>query len=171
MPDSISIGAAYRDQSIVGGRVDNSPIGATTPSTGAFTTLSATSAITATGGVNGTLGATTPSSAVVTTLNATGATTLDGNVAIGNATTDLVGFHGAAAVGQGAALTAGLTTITIADAAGTPDYALSALTTTSPYGLATLAEAVSLLYVIKNLQVRMAEVEQRLEEKGLIAAN
>lgn len=171
MPDSISIGAAYRDQSIVGGRVDNSPIGATTPSTGAFTTLSATSAITATGGVNGTLGATTPSSAVVTTLNATGATTLDGNVAIGNATTDLVGFHGATAVAQGAALTAGLTTITIADAAGTPDYALSALTTTSPYGLATLAEAVSLLYVIKNLQERMAEVEQRLEEKGLIAAN
>lgn len=171
MPDSISIGAAYRDQSIVGGKVDNSPIGATTPSTGAFTTLSATSAITATGGVNGTLGATTPSSAVVTTLNATGATTLDGNVAIGNATTDLVGFHGATAVDQGAALTAGLTTITITDAQGTPDYALSALTTTSPYGLATLAEAVTLLYVIKNLQERMAEVEQRLEEKGLIAAN
>lgn len=175
MADSISIGAAYRDQSIVGGKVDNSPIGATTPSTGAFTTLSATSAITATGGVigavDGTLGATTPASAVVTTLNATGATTLDGNVAIGNATTDLVGFHGATAVDQGAALTAGLTTITITDAEGTPDYALSALTTASPYGLATLAEAVSLLYVIKNLQERMAEVEQRLEEKGLIAAN
>lgn len=171
MADSISIGAAYRDQSIVGGKVDNSPIGATTPSTGAFTTLSATSAITATGGVNGTLGATTPASAVVTTLNATGATTLDGNVAIGNAPTDLVGFHGATAVDQGAALTAGLTTITITDAQGTPDYALSALTTTSPYGLATLAEAVTLLYVIKNLQERMAEVEQRLEEKGLIAAN
>lgn len=42
MPDSISIGAAYRDQSIVGGAVDNTPVGATTPSTGAFTTLSAT---------------------------------------------------------------------------------------------------------------------------------
>ena len=142
MTDSISIGAAYRDQSIVGGSVNNSPVGATTPSSGAFTTL-----------------------------NATGATTLDGAVAIGNATTDLVGFHGATAVDQGAALTAGLTTITITDAAGTPDYALSALTTTSPYGLATAAEAISLLYVIKNLQERMAEVEQRLEEKGLIAAN
>jgi hypothetical protein len=72
---------------------------------------------------------------------------------------------------QGAALTAQLTTITIADAAGTPDYALSALTTTSPYGLATLAEAVTLLYVIKNLQTRMAEMEARLEAAGIVAAN
>ena len=104
-------------------------------------------------------------------LNVTGATTLDGNVAIGNGAADLIAFHGATAVDQGAALTAQLTSITITDAAGTPDYALSALTTTSPYGLATLAEAVSLLYVIQNLQVRLAEVEARLEEKGFIAAN
>lgn len=72
---------------------------------------------------------------------------------------------------QGAALTAQLTTITIADAAGTPDYALSALTTTSPYGLATAAEAISLLYVIKNLQTRLAEVEARMEALGLVEAN
>jgi len=72
---------------------------------------------------------------------------------------------------QGAALSAQLTTITIADAAGTPDYALQALTTTSPYGLATAAEAISLLYVIQNLQVRLAEVEARLEALGLVAAN
>lgn len=72
---------------------------------------------------------------------------------------------------QGAALTTQLTTITIADAAGTPDYALSALTTTAPYGLATAAEAISLLYVIKNLQTRMAEIEARLEGAGIVAAN
>lgn len=41
MSNSISIGAAYLDQKIVGGSVDNSPIGATTASTGAFSTLSA----------------------------------------------------------------------------------------------------------------------------------
>lgn len=70
-----------------------------------------------------------------------------------------------------AALTAQLTTITIADAAGTPDYALSALTTTTPYGLATAAEAISLLYVIQNLQVRLAEVESRLEVAGIVVAN
>ena len=72
---------------------------------------------------------------------------------------------------QPAALTPQLTTITIADAAGTPDYALQALTTTSPYGLATAAEAITLLYVIKNLQVRMAEMEARMEALGLVIAN
>lgn len=70
---------------------------------------------------------------------------------------------------HGAALTTQLTSITIADAAGTPDYALSALTTTSPYGLATQAEAITLLYVIQNLQVRMAEVEARLQAAGIVA--
>jgi hypothetical protein len=94
----------------------------------------------------------------------------DGAV-LGKATTSLVAFHGSSPVDQGAALTAQLTAITIADAAGTPDYALQALTTSSPYGLATLAEAVTLLYVIQNLQVRLVEVEARLEEKGLVASN
>lgn len=89
---------------------------------------------------------------------------------MGKSSSELVGFHGSAC-DQAAALTAQLTTITIADAAGTPDYALSALTTTSPYGLATAAEAITLLYVIKNLQTRMAEIEALLEEKGLVAAN
>lgn len=49
MTDSVSIGAAYRDQRISGGSVDNSPIGATTTSTGAFTTLSASGTLTAAG--------------------------------------------------------------------------------------------------------------------------
>lgn len=116
-------------------------------------------------------GAAVSGSANLTTLAVSGATTLNGNVALGNATTDLVGFHGATAVDQGAALTAQLTSITIADAAGTPDYAIQAVTNSSAYGLASAQELISLLYVIQNLQVRLAEVEQRLEEKGLIAAN
>ena len=70
---------------------------------------------------------------------------------------------------QGAALTTQLTTITIADAAGTPDYALQALTTSSPYGLATAAEAITLQYVVQNLQVRVAELEARLVALNLIA--
>lgn len=65
-------------------------------------------------------------------------------------------------VGVGALPVAALTTITIADAAGTPDYALQALTTTSPYGLATAAEAITLLYVIKNLQERVLALESRI---------
>jgi hypothetical protein len=65
--------------------------------------------------------------------------------------------------GVGALEVAPLTTITIADAAGTPDYALQALTTSSPYGLATAAEAISLLYVIRNLQQRVLDLEARVK--------
>lgn len=49
MTNSKAIGVAYSDQAISGGSIDNSPIGATTPSTGAFTTLSNTGAHTSTG--------------------------------------------------------------------------------------------------------------------------
>jgi hypothetical protein len=92
---------------------------------------------------------------------------LDGAV-IGS-TGGTAGFYGTTPITQPAALTTQLTTITIADAAGTPDYALSALTTTLPYGLATAAEAITLLYVIKNLQTRMAEAEAKLQALGLVA--
>lgn len=52
---------------IIGGSVNNSPVGATTPSTGAFTALSSTS-----GALNGTLGGTTPSTVAATTITASG---------------------------------------------------------------------------------------------------
>lgn len=73
--------------------------------------------------------------------------------------------------GEGAALTAQLTTITIADAAGTPDYALQAVVNTNAYGFASAAEAITTLYVIKNLQVRLAEVEARLEAINVVKGN
>ena len=91
--------------------------------------------------------------------------------AIGQSSSDLVGFWGATPVDQPAALTAQLTTITMADTAGTPDYTIAAITTTSAAGFASVQECVSVLYVIRNLQVRLAEVEARLEEAGLIASN
>ena len=72
---------------------------------------------------------------------------------------------------QGAALTTQLTTITPADAAGTPDYAIAAITQTTPFGFSNAAEAITLLYVVKNLQVRLAEVEARLEAAGFVVAN
>lgn len=71
---------------------------------------------------------------------------------------------------KGAALTAQLTTITHT-AAGTPDYAIQNLTTTSPYGFVTADEGNTVLAVIKNLQTRVAELEARLEGLGLITAN
>lgn len=72
---------------------------------------------------------------------------------------------------QASALTTQLTTITIADAAGTPDYALQAVINTNAYGFASAAEAISFLYVVKNLQTRVAELEAILEGIGACAAN
>ena len=72
---------------------------------------------------------------------------------------------------QAAALTTQLTTITPADAVGTPDYAIAAITSTTPFGFSNAAEAITLLYVIQNLQVRLAEVEARLEGAGIVIAN
>jgi hypothetical protein len=72
---------------------------------------------------------------------------------------------------QGAALTAQLTTITPADAEGTPDYAIAGVTNSSAYGFASAQEAITVLYVIKNLQTRLAEVEARLEAMGAVVAN
>lgn len=72
---------------------------------------------------------------------------------------------------QGAPLTAQLTTLTPADAEGTPDYAIAAITSSSPFGFASAQEAITVLYVIKNLQVRCAELEARLEALGMVKAN
>ena len=72
---------------------------------------------------------------------------------------------------QGAALTTQLTTITPADAAGTPDYAIAAITSTTPFGFSNAAEAITLLYVVQNLQIRLAEIEARLETLGVVVAN
>lgn len=63
----------------------------------------------------------------------------------------------------GALEVAPLTTITIADAAGTPDYALQAVINTNAYGFASAAEAISTLYVIQNLQRRVLDLEARLK--------
>ncbi len=70
-----------------------------------------------------------------------------------------------------AALTAALTTITPADAEGTPDYAIAAITNSTPFGFASAQEGITTLYVVKNLQERVAELEARLESLSLIASN
>jgi hypothetical protein len=65
--------------------------------------------------------------------------------------------------GVGALEVAPLTTISIADAAGTPDYALQAVINTNAYGFATAQEAISTLYVIQNLQRRVLDLEARVK--------
>jgi hypothetical protein len=57
---------------------------------------------------------------------------------------------------------AALTTITPADAAGTPDYAIAAVINSSAYGFASAQEAITTLYVIQNLQQRVLALENRI---------
>lgn len=94
----------------------------------------------------------------------------DEGTVLGQSASDLIGFYGASPVNKPDALTAQLTTITHT-AAGTPDYAIQDLTNSSAYGFVTKDEGNTVLAVVKNLQTRLAEVEARLEELGLVTAN
>lgn len=62
--------------------------------------------------------------------------------------------------GTGALPVAALTTITHTSP-GTPDYALQNVTNSTPYGFVTADEANTTLSVIRNLQIRVADLEAR----------
>lgn len=89
---------------------------------------------------------------------------------IGTAAAQKIAFHGATPVDQAAALTAQETTVTHT-APSTADYAIQALTQSTPFGFVTADEGHTVLQVIANLQARMAEVETALVDKGLVAAS
>ena len=91
---------------------------------------------------------------------------LDG--AIMGATGGTAGFFGASPTTKPAANTAALTTITCS-APGTPDYAIANLTATTPYGFASADEGQTVLKVIANLQIRVAELETKFQALGLLA--
>lgn len=63
--------------------------------------------------------------------------------------------------GVGALEVAPLTTITPADAAGTPDYSIAAITSSTPFGFSNAAEGITILYIIQNLQRRVLDLEAR----------
>ena len=69
-----------------------------------------------------------------------------------------------------AAMTAQLTTITHT-APGTPDYAIQQLVQNTGFGFVTENEGESVLKVIANLQVRLAEVEAALEALKVVPEN
>jgi len=95
----------------------------------------------------------------------------DDGVILGKLSTSKVGFWATTPVDQPAALTAAATTITCT-APGTADYAIAdVLVTSSALGFVTLTAAQTVLYVVQNAQTRLAEMEARLEEVGLVAAN
>ena len=68
---------------------------------------------------------------------------------------------------KGAALTAQETTITFTEP-GTPDYAIQAVTNVAPFGFVTANEANTFIGVVENLQVRVAQLEARLQASGQI---
>jgi hypothetical protein len=78
-----------------------------------------------------------------------GATTLNGNVAIGNAATDLVAFHGATAVDQ---------------AAYVASLSINALSVSGVIGFTTSASFSTAILAINSLIAAMVE-------KGLMAAS
>lgn len=81
---------------ITGGSIDNTPIGATTPSTGSFTTLNSTG-----GALNGTIGATTPAAGAFTSLTAASLTLASiNNTPIGNTTPSTGAFTTLSATGS-----------------------------------------------------------------------
>ena len=72
-------------------------------------------------------------------------------------------------VPTGADLTTAKPTFTIADAEGTPDNAVAAVTSTTPFGFSNAAELITLLYKVQNMHTRIGEIESRLQAAGIIA--
>ena len=77
MSNSIAIGVAYKDQEIVGGTLDNTPIGATTPSTVVGTTVYCSSEIGYTAAAQGTVTQATSKSTGVTLSKSAGRITMN----------------------------------------------------------------------------------------------
>ncbi len=74
----VSLSATF---AITAGSINGTPVGATTPSTGAFTTLSSSAATITGGSINGTtVGATTPSTGTFTTLSSSAAAITGGSI-------------------------------------------------------------------------------------------
>jgi hypothetical protein len=77
MSNSVAIGVAYQDQDIIGGSLNNSPIGATTPSTIVGTTVYASSEIGYTAAAQGTVTQLTDKSTGVTLNKSAGRITMN----------------------------------------------------------------------------------------------
>jgi len=92
----------------------------------------------------------------------------DGTI-LGRTASEKIGLFGTTPVVQPTALTTALTTLTPADAEGTPDYATAAITNSTPFGFASAQEAITVLYVVANLQTRVNELETKLQALGAIA--
>ena len=86
---------------------------------------------------------------------------------IGTGATQKIGFYGTTAVVQPTALTAASTTLTNAGTAS--DFAIQAMTQTTPFGFVTQAEGETVVDVVLNNQARINEIETKLQALGLLA--
>ena len=96
---------------------------------------------------------------------ATGTTT---GTRIGTGISQKISFFGVAPVVQPTELTDELTTITHTSP-GTPDYAVQDLVQNTGFGFVTKDEGNTVLSVIRNLQIRLNEMETKLASLGLLA--
>jgi hypothetical protein len=95
----------------------------------------------------------------------------DDSIAIMNHASGKIGFFATTPATKQTALTTQLTTITHT-APGTPDYAIAPLTNSAfvaTFGFSTQDEGHTVLSVIANLQTRVAELETKLKNYGLLA--
>lgn len=96
----------------------------------------------------------------------------DGTI-MGRSSSVKLGFWGTTPCDQPSALTTAETTITITSISSTTtDYAIAdLLATAATWRFTTATAGYVTLLCIQNAQIRMAEIEARLEELGLVAAN
>jgi len=78
-----------------------------------------------------------------------------------------IGFFSTPPTTKASALTVGLTSLAQAGSF-TPDYAIQAMTNTTPYGFVTADEAETVLSIISNLQARVNDLESTLSSYGLL---
>lgn len=88
--------------------------------------------------------------------------------AIGISAADKVGFYGTTPVVRPILGTAAVATATKADA-DSNDTTWAAMTTSTPWGFASQADAQGVLQVIINLQVRLADLEAKLKTIGIVS--
>lgn len=79
-----------------------------------------------------------------------------------------LGFYNTTPVVQASALTVALTDLT-PNAPGTPDYAIQALTNSTPYGFVTADEGETVLKIVQANKVRIAEIATALANLGITA--
>lgn len=91
----------------------------------------------------------------------------DGTV-LGQTTSSLIGFWGITPVDQPAALTAALTTLTLT-ASATATVTAFTRCITAGFGFQNYAEAQTFMKCVQNVQVRLGELEDRLQEAGILA--